>query len=226
MTDIIPASMMPILQTFGACLAGIILMILGISYGYKFFQAALMGKVNYWSGLEKVHWIFHPITIFVTPLFVHTAPKETNLIKSRTAGWVHLLFGPFFFLTSLMLLVSGADMLHLPGTDVMNFVLTCGGRKDIPQAIVYQPPFTYKFPILKKARRTLIRLLTGDIYLDKSKQMNPFDDSKKIKLYEEDEDDLREDELDRQKAAQKAAEDAAKQAPPPAAQQQPKSGKK
>jgi hypothetical protein len=208
MTDLVPAST---LQIFGSSLAGVLLMLLGVSFAYKFYQAALMGKVNYWAGLENVHWIFHPITVFITPLFVHTAPKETNLIKTRTAGWVHLLFGPFFFLTSLMMLVSGADMLHLPGTEAMNFVLTCG-NPNIPRAITYQPPFTYKFPILKKARRTMFKLLTGDIYLDKNKKMNPFDDSKRIKLWDEDEEDIKEDEMDRAKEAQQAAQQEADKA--------------
>lgn len=202
MTDMIPASMLPYLQTIGHALGGVLLFALGLSFGYKFIQASFMGRVNYWGGLERVHWLFHPVTMFVTPLFVHAAPRENNLIKTRTAGYVHLVWGPFFFFISLMLMVSGADYLGLPGTDVMNFVLTCG-RKDIPPAITYEPPFTYKFPILKKARRTVFRMLTSDIYLDKNKTMNPFDDSKKVKLWEEDDEDRKEDELDRLRQAQK-----------------------
>ncbi|MBX9688748.1 MAG: hypothetical protein K2X27_18720 [Candidatus Obscuribacterales bacterium] len=176
MTDMIPASMMPILHT----VAGILLMALGLSYGYKFFIASLMGKVNYWAGLEAFgvwnlfSWIFIPMTILVTPLFVHTAPKETNLIKSRTAGWVHLFWGPVFFMLSLLFLVSGADFLGLPGTQFMNLVLT-GGRPDVPPAITYQPPFTYKFPILKRARKTVFKILTADIKRDKSKSLNAFE---------------------------------------------------
>ena len=70
-----------------------------------------------------------------------------------------------------MMLVAGADFMHLPGTQVMNFVLTAG-RPGIPPAITYQPPFTYRFPLLKKARKTVFRILTADIKTDKSKSIN------------------------------------------------------
>jgi hypothetical protein len=112
------------------------------------------------------------------------------------------------------MMVSGADYIGLPGTQFMNFVLTCG-RSDIPPAITYQPPFTYKFPILKKARRTLLKLVTSDIYMDKKQQLNPFDDSKKIKLWEEDEEDRQEAEQERLKAERDAALKAAQQQQPP-----------
>ena len=193
MTDMFNATM---LQSIGHVLFGLFLIVLGISFGWKFIQASFLGKVNYWGGIEKVHWLFHPITIFVTPIFVHTPPSAKNLIKTRQAGYVHLFWGPIFFLTSLMLLVSGADFLGLPGTSAMNFVLTCG-RSDIPPAITYQPPFTYKFPILKKARKTVIRLLTADIlFKDKDKTTNLYS----IKGYKPDT-LIEEDEEDRQEAA-------------------------
>jgi hypothetical protein len=216
--------MMPTLQLLGQSLAGVLLIVLGVSFGYKFFQASMFGKVTYWAGLEKVHWLFVPVTVFLTPVFVHTPAKENNLIKTRTAGWVHLFWGPIFFLTSLMLMVSGADLLKLPGTQAMNWLLT-GGRSDIPPAITYQPPppgalklGEYKFPFLKRVRRTVFKLITADVFLDEKKKANPFDDSKKIKLWEEDEDDRREDELDRIKAEQQRAaqEQAAHPTPTPA----------
>jgi len=215
--------MMPTLQLFGQSLAGVLLIILGASFGYKFYQASMFGKVNYWIGLEKVHWLFIPLTVFLTPVIVHTPPKDSNLIKTKTAGWVHLFWGPIFFLTSLMLVVSGADMLKLPGTQVMNWLLT-GGRPDIPPAITYQPPAPgtlrlgeYKFPILKRMRRTFFKLITSEVFLDEKKKANPFDDSKKIKLWEEDDEDRREDELDRIKAEQQKAaqEQAAHPTPAP-----------
>lgn len=153
-------------------------MVLGIFYGYKFFLASFMGKMHYWAGLEAFGWYFVPMTVFVTPLLCFTAPSEKNLIKTRTAGWVHLFWGPVFFLLSLMMLVAGADFMGLEGTRFMNLVLTCG-RTDVPPAITYQPPFTYKFPILKKARKTIFRLLTQDIYMDKKKSLNAWEKSGK-----------------------------------------------
>jgi hypothetical protein len=217
MTDM--NSMLPLLQNTARALAGILLIALGLSFGYKFFTASFLGKVNYWGGLEKVHWLFHPITLFVTPFLVHFPPKTTNLIKVRSAGYVHLLWGPVFFLVSLMLMVSGADFLGLPGTKAMNFVLTCG-RPDIPAAITYQPPTsewaigTYKFPILRKAKRVVFRLLTQDIQISKNKAINPFAESGKKagrKFLYEDEEDRLEDEREEAEAAAKQQAEAQKQ---------------
>ena len=61
MNDMIPPTMLPYLQTIGKALGGVLLIALGLSFGYKFFQASCMGCVNYWSGLEKIHWLFIPI---------------------------------------------------------------------------------------------------------------------------------------------------------------------
>lgn len=200
----IPPEFLPYINVIG----GILLFALGLSYGYKFFLASFLGKMHYWAGLEAFGWYFIPMTILITPLFVHTPPKETNLIKSRTAGWVHLFWGPVFFLLSLMMMVAGADFMGLPGTKFMNMVLTFG-RTDVPPAITYQPPFTYKFPILKKARRTVFKLLTADIYFDKRKSLNAFEQGGRdvseysgAKLEDEEEEDRREAEEERQRALQ------------------------
>ncbi len=198
-TNLIPVELLPYFKIVG----GILLFILGLSYGYKFFLASFMGRMTYWAGLEQFGWYFLPATILVTPLFVHLPPKDNNLIRTRTAGWIHLFWGPVFFLLSLMMMVAGADSLGLPGTQVMNWVLTCG-RPDVPPAITYQPPFTYRFPILRKARRTVFRLLTADIYVDKKKVLNAWERSGRDmreysggKLSPEDEEELREEEEER-----------------------------
>ena len=207
----IPPEMLPWIKMFG----GALLFILGLSFGYKFIQASFVGRMTYWAGLEAFGWYFAPLTILVTPLFVHTPPKETNLIRTKTAGWIHLIWGPAFFLLSLMMLVAGADFMgqaagdnSAPGTKVMNLVLTCG-RPDVPPAIVYQPPFTYKFPILRKARRTMFKLLTADIYMDKKKTLNQFErEGRDVrgfgggKLESEEEEEYREQEEERKKALQ------------------------
>lgn len=211
-----PNSLTPEMINFIKMFGGAMLFILGISYGYKFVIASFVGKMNYWAGLEAFGWYFAPLTILVTPLFVHTPPKETNLIRTKSAGWVHLVWGPVFFLLSLMMMVAGADFMGqavgnntAPGTKVMNFVLTCG-NPSVPPAIVYQPPFTYKFPILRKARRTVFKLLTSDIYMDKSKTLNQFEkegrDVREFgggKLESEEEEDAREAEEERQRELQR-----------------------
>lgn len=174
MANMIPAEFMPYVHWVG----GFLLFLLGLSYGYKFFLASFMGKMYYWAGLEAFSWYFVPMTILVTPLLVHSPPSEKNLIRTKTGGWIHLFWGPAFFLLSLMMMVAGADFMGLPGTKVMNLILTCG-RPDVPPAIVYVPPFTYKFPLIKKARRTVFKLLTADIYMDKKKSLNAWEQSGK-----------------------------------------------
>jgi hypothetical protein len=62
----------------------------------------------------------------------------------------------------------------LPGSQVMNTVLTFG-RPDVPPAIVYTPPFGYKFPILKKARKVVFKFLTQEIKFDKKNSLNSFE---------------------------------------------------
>lgn len=161
-----PALVEPLTMVFG-----VLLICLGLIYAYKFFEASVFGKYTYWDGLRPFGWYFIPLTILVTPLLAIGKPSEKNLIRTKNAGWVHLIWGPAFFLLSLMMLVAGADFLKLPGTQLMNTVLTCG-RHDIPPAITYQPPFTYKFPLLKKARKTVFKILTADIKTDKSKAIN------------------------------------------------------
>lgn len=200
--NMLPPELIPACKIVG----GFLLFLLGISYGYKFCLASFMGRMTYWAGLETFGWWFAPVTMFITPLLVHTPPKSTNLIKSKTAGWVHLIWGPVFFLLSLMMMVAGADFMNLPGTKVMNFVLTAG-QPGVPQAIVYQPPFTYKFPLLKKARRKLFRLLTVEIAIDKSKVLNQLEregqDVKGYKRETEEEEEAREEEEERIEAQKK-----------------------
>ncbi len=202
-TNGLPPEFIPACQMVG----GFLLFLLGVSYGYKFFQASIMGKMTYWAGLETFGFWFIPVTLLVTPLLVHTPPKDKNLIRTKTAGWIHLIWGPVFFLLSLMMMVAGADFMKLPGTKVMNFVLTAG-QPGVPQAIVYQPPFTYKFPLLKKARRKLFRLLTTEIAVDKKKVLNQFEkegrDVKGYKRETEEEEEAREEEEERLQAQQQA----------------------
>lgn len=165
-------------QTFVSAFIGVVLGAIGLSFGYKFVQASVYGRVNYWAGLEHFGWYFIPITTLITPLLCHMPAKDSSLIKTKTALYVHLLFGPVFFLLSLMFLVAGADYMGLPGTKAMNYVLTFG-RPDVPAAITYRPPFTYKFPILRKARKVVFKFLTQDIQTDKSKSLNAWERSGK-----------------------------------------------
>ena len=153
---------------------GFLIFVVGAVYAIKFFHASVTGKVAYWVGLEPFGWYFVPITILVTPFFCLAQPSDKTLIRWKSAAWVHLFWGPVFFLASLMCLTAGADFMGFPGSRVMNTVLTFG-RLDIPPAIVYTPPFGYKFPIIKKARKVVFRFLTQDIKTDPKKSLNNFE---------------------------------------------------
>lgn len=165
----IPSTLQPALHIIG----GALVFALGASFAWKCFQAAFNGKTEFWSGLEHYGMLFVPITM-LTPLFCHLPHGPKSLIKTKQESYIHLLYGPVFFLLSLMCLTAGADQMGLPGSASMNMVLTCG-RHDVPPAITYSPPFTYRFPILKKARKTIVRTLTTRIETDKSKSLNAFE---------------------------------------------------
>lgn len=142
---------------------GFSLFCLGVSFAWKFFNAAFLGKVAYWSGLEKFGFLFAPITLFISPMVIHL-PYDTkkSLIHERQQLWVHLVFGPVFFVAALMCLTSGSDLMGLPGSTSLNTVLTLG-RHDVPACIVYSPPFTYRFPFAKKATKVILKALTTKV---------------------------------------------------------------
>lgn len=171
----LPPEFSPAMKVVG----GALLFLIGVSYGYKFVRASFLGKVNYWSGFDHFGWIFAPFTMLVTPFLCHTPANGKTLIKTKDAAWVHLLWGPVFFMSSLMCMVAGADFMGLPGTSAMNYILTFG-RMDVPPAITYSPPFTYKFPFLANAQKTILEMATTKMdwddtkygVLDKSKKAN------------------------------------------------------
>lgn len=166
--------------------AGFSIFCLGISFAWKFFQAGFLGKVAYWSGLEKFQvgpgWLFFaPITYFISPLLCHLPYNPKNsLIHERQQLWVHLFFGPVFFVASLMCMTSGSDLMGIPGSNSLNTILTLG-RSDVPQCIVYTPPGdtqffgTYRFPFAKKATKVVLRFLVTKVPEDKKNSYNAYE---------------------------------------------------
>ncbi len=150
---------------------GFLIFCLGVVYACKFYQASLYGRVDQWIGLEPFGWYFKPMTILLTPFLCLSKASDKKLIRTKTAGWIHLYWGPVFFLSALMMLTAGADFMGLPGSIWMNTVLTFGGRTG-KSAIVYTPPFGYKFPIVKKATKVVFKFLTQRILTDPNKALN------------------------------------------------------
>lgn len=161
---------------------GFALFVLGISFAWKFVQAAFSGKVEYWAGLQHFGFLFSPITLFISPLFCHLPYNPNNsLIQMRQSLWVHLVFGPVFFIAALMCMCSGADLMGIPGSNSLNYVLTCG-RSDVPPFILYSPPpetalfdmGQYRFPFVKKATKTILRFVTTVIPTNKKDSYNAY----------------------------------------------------
>lgn len=144
---------------------GVCLLLLGLSFAYKTYQAGFEGKVRVWTGLENFGMLFTPITI-VTPVFTHLPSDEKKgLIVTRQGPWYAMAYAPVFFLLALMFMTAGADQLGLPGSRTMNMVLTFG-RTDVPPAITYQPPFKYNFPVLRKAGKRIFIFLNQKFNLE------------------------------------------------------------
>ncbi len=157
----IPDSMKPALSIVG----GACLLLLGLSFLWKAYQAGFSGKVRVWTGLENFGFLFVPITI-LTPLVTHLPSDEKKgLIQTRQGPWYSMIYAPGFILLALMFMTAGADQLGLPGSRTMNTVLTFG-RTDVPPAITYSPPFRYNFPVMKKAGKRIFIFLNTRLYMD------------------------------------------------------------
>ncbi len=140
-----------------------VLITLGISFGYKCVIATFVGRSSYWSG-------FLPVGI-VSPLFIHLPAGKNSLIKPVQGWWVHVLLGPIFFLCSLLCLASGADLVGLPGTQTVNFIMTFG-REDVPPAITFSKGEGFKFPIVKRVQTALFKAVTKPVLEEQAERDN------------------------------------------------------
>lgn len=136
----------------------VICILLGLSFGYKCLLAAFRGKISYWQG-------FLPITI-VSPFFTHLPAGKRSMIKVAEKWWVHVIFGPIFFLLSLGFLAAGADRLGMPGSASINWIMTAGGNPRIPAAIRYNSKTGYTFPFVERLSKAVIRLLETKPFKD------------------------------------------------------------
>ena len=143
---------------------GVILIVLGFSFFYKSWVALIKGRMLYWDG-------FLPATI-VSPWVVHIPPKnlEKSLTKYKEAMWVHVIMGPVFFITAILSLGAGIDMVGLPGTKMINLAFS-GGREGAPPAIIFDPRTGYRFPIIPRAATQLSKIFGGKIGLSAKDQL-------------------------------------------------------
>jgi hypothetical protein len=122
---------------------GVLVIVLGGSFAYKFFLACVLGKVSYWHG-------FLPITI-VSPLLTHLPSGEKSLVKKTQGIWVHIVMSPIFLICMVLCFAVGTDLTGLPGVQTLNWVLNgCDDSK--PAAVQFShSSYALKFPLLVKA---------------------------------------------------------------------------
>lgn len=140
---------------------GGILILLGLSFCYKFWTAAVTGRCYYWSG-------FLPLTI-ISPWFIHLPPGKNSLIKQREGMLCHIIIGPLFFVSAVFCLMLGCDLVGLPGSKAVNIVLS-GGDETKPATVVWEPGRGYRFPVMGKASKKIKKIF--------NKQINLKDDQK------------------------------------------------
>jgi hypothetical protein len=153
--------MMPELSTPQSIAFGVLLIIVGASFGYKTWQALIRGRMLVWHG-------FLPFTI-VSPFLTHLPPGKNSLVKWKEAMWVHVIFGPVFFIVMVLCIGAGIDFVGLPGTQTLNDLLT-GNKAGAPPAIVFSKRTGYQFPFIPRASAHFGKLFGGRIGLnDKDK---------------------------------------------------------
>jgi hypothetical protein len=138
---------------------GIIVILLGISFAYRFIRASVLGKVNYWAGFLPIS-IVSPLLIHIPPppsppvgkrsTGVHPVTGKRSLIREATGFWVHIVMGPIFLILSILFLTAGFDLVGLPGSETLNLILN-GGNRLAPTAVTYDKRYTFQFPIFVRA---------------------------------------------------------------------------
>ncbi len=143
---------------------GIIMIILSLSFMYKGWQGAILGRCWYWAG-------FLPFTL-VSPWFIHIPPKDPakTLIKRKEGLLCHILIGPLMFCTAVPLLIVGCDLAGLPGTDTANLILS-GGDSSKPSSIVYTPRLSYRLPIMARIGQQLWKIVASQVSEDKDRTL-------------------------------------------------------
>jgi hypothetical protein len=146
--------MIPAIPTQLQILVGILLMLVGISFFYKGWQATVKGRMSYWSG-------FLPFTL-ISPFILHLPASKNSLVKVTEGLWIHMLMGPLFFIAGILCLGAGADYAGLPGTNTVNYIIA-GGKSGRPAAVTFDRQRGYRFPILARAGETLGKLFGQEL---------------------------------------------------------------
>ncbi|HEY9684162.1 MAG TPA: hypothetical protein V6C86_21460 [Oculatellaceae cyanobacterium] len=140
---------------------GVLLIIVGASFGWKTWNALIKGRMLVWYG-------FLPFTI-VSPFLTHLPPGKNSLVKWKEAMWVHVVFGPIFFCIMVLSIAAGIDFIGFSGTQTLNDLLT-GNKLGAPPAITFSKTRGYQFPFIPRASAHFGKLFGGKLGLkDKDK---------------------------------------------------------
>lgn len=147
----------PILSTPQSIAFGVLLIVLGISFGYKCYQALIKGRLLIWRG-----WL--PFTL-ISPFTNHLPPGKNSLLQYKEAMWIHVIMGPLFFLLTVLCIAAGIDYLGFPGTESVNSAMV-GGKLGVAPAITFNKQTGYKFPIIPKAMAHFGKIFGGKVGLN------------------------------------------------------------
>jgi hypothetical protein len=126
---------------------GMAIILLGLSFAYKTYQASILGKCTYWTG-------FLPLTV-ISPWITHLpASSKRSLTKTAQGLWVHMVMGPIFLVCSVLCFAAGAELMGLPGISTLNYILV-GGNSGRAAAVAFNKHTGYRFPFLERSGETL-----------------------------------------------------------------------
>lgn len=154
--------MIPTMSTPVALMVGILLIIIGISFGYKAYLAGIQGKCMYWSG-------FLPFTL-ISPFVMHLPAGKNSLVKPAEGLWVHAIMAPLFLVLCILTIAAGADYAGLPGVSSLNIALN-GFKWGRADSVVFNRRTGYQFPIIARSGKQLGKIFGAEIGLKEKDKM-------------------------------------------------------
>lgn len=153
--------MLPVMSDQVALVFGIFLMVLGISFAYKAYQAGIQGRVMYWEG-------FLPFTI-ISPFLLHLPAGKKSLVKPAEGMWVHAIIAPIFLVLSVLCFAAGADYTGLPGVATLNVAMN-GFKWGRADSVVFNRRTGYQFPIIPRSGKQLAKIFGAKIHEDEDQK--------------------------------------------------------
>lgn len=157
---------------------GLVIVLIGCSFTYKFYLASIQGKCAYWTG-------FLPLTV-ISPWLIHIPNmSKRSLTKEAQGLWVHLLMGPIFLICAILCFAAGTEIMGLPGIQTLNWVLAGGSPTRAP-AVAFDTRNGFRFPFLLRSKDTLgTRISKVKLFVKKGDEMLPDDQNGLGKTVEE-----------------------------------------